>query len=180
MAAAVAVGSAAAQEVRPAGSAEVAASGEYPECGPLPKDLNAVVHGCWKPQPPATVTGRVLRPDGTPVTGGLLRVSAPGVGSTLYVLDEIGSFELHEQPGTYEIRLQTGEAEGRLISEVELHAGRQEFGDVRTLAGQPDEAEVVVTLGEVAGIKVRTAYWLRHPVMYARYVGYRVRRGLSK
>ena len=144
-----------------------------PLCGPIPTELGAVVKGCQKVQPPADVTGRVLRPDGSPVSSGLIYVSQESKGGTLYVLDELGTFELHEEPGTYEITLQTKADEAQRISTVELHAGYQSFGDVRTRVNVPglNDYTTYTTVGEV----VLVARWswkgrFRHPVLYAKYI----------
>lgn len=183
MAAAVAVGSAAAQETKP-----LAVEEDYPPCEPLlanpPGTANyGVVHGCWKLQPPATVTGRVLRPDGSPVSGGLLLVRGER-GETLYVLDEIGTFEIHEEPGTYQLMLQTKADEARRIGGVKLHEGYQSFGDVKMLAGQDGLVtdEINVTMGAMVSTVSRMPWWapFRHPVGYARYVGRRLRRNFGE
>ena len=116
----------------------------------------------------AVVTGRLLKPDGTPVNVGLVYV-----GAQLFVVDDRGRFELHTAPGTYEFVVQTGPAEAEHMAAVILHEGDQSFGDVRTADGRGDLVLGIsyTTMGTMSS----TLRWpwrsrVRHPVLYLRSV----------
>jgi hypothetical protein len=122
----------------------------------------------------AVVVGRLLHPDGRRVDTGLVYVESAAQGyGPLYVVDASGWFEIHTPPGVYNFVVQTGKDQVERVSGVVLHEGVQEFGDMRTLAGQqPTEiAEQYTTLGEVASVRVGWGWnAFRHPILYARYL----------
>jgi len=130
----------------------------------------------------AVVIGRLLHPDGSRVDSGLVIVHDGQGAAPAYVLDTSGWFELHLKPGRYDFALRTGEDQFERVPGVVLHEGVQQFSDLKTRAGLkvPESDEMTVTVGEIAGVLVGPRYWLRHPVAYVRYVGYRVRRGLAR
>jgi hypothetical protein len=145
---------------------------KLPPCGP-PAKPDETVTGCDRVEPPATVTGTLRHPDGTAVTSGLVRVSGHNEYKW-YVVDELGTFEIHEEPGTYDFIVQTGPDQAEHVGVVELHAGYQAFGEMRTQAGQAAlvDDNSYTTVGEMVmtlkkwGWKTR----LRHPLLYVRSV----------
>jgi hypothetical protein len=156
----------------PAAAQTAASSEKLPPCVPITRP-DQIVSGCEKPQPPATVTGRLLRPDGSAVHSGLVYLNGEGK-TALYVLDQLGMFELHEQPGTYDIIVQTGPEQAEHIGAVQLHNGFQSFGDVRTRDHQEaliESDSTGILVGEVSS----TVRWswksrIRHPLLYMRSV----------
>ena len=118
----------------------------------------------------AIITGRLLKPDGTPVEAGLIYISG-----SFYVADDRGRFELHAAPGTYDVAVQTGPRQAEHMPSVVLHEGKQSFGDVRTLANQADLLDSYSTTGGVMKSTVRWSWRgrLRHPVLYLRSVARR-------
>jgi len=145
--------------VQPAQQAEVILNEVPPEPRPIPGK--------------AVVIGRLLHPDGRRVNTGLVYVEdAQGTGP-LYVVDASGWFEIHAAPGIYNFVVQTGKDQVERVPGVVLHEGVQEFGDLRTRAGQeaPEIAQYT-TMGEMVSV-LRTRWgWhaLRHPILYVRYL----------
>ncbi len=125
----------------------------------------------------AVVIGRLLRPDGSRVDSGLISFVREGYSGPLFVADDRGRFEIDVEPGVYDVYVQTGSEQAERMGAVELHAGVQSFGDVRTRAGQPGfAAETETTMGNV--IAIVSWDWkmkLRHPVLYVRSVRHRNR-----
>jgi hypothetical protein len=127
----------------------------------------------------AVLTGRLLKPDGTPVDSGLIYLAGEHSSSGVYVVDSLGRFELHAAPGSYDVVVQTGTTQAEHIPLVVLHEGQQSVGDVKTLAGRGDlvaSADESFTMGDV----VSTIRWswrnrFRHPVLYVRSVVHRRR-----
>lgn len=154
---------------------------------PTPSDDSEVTLQEVAPQPQAVpgmavVIGRLLHPDGSRVSSGLVMVHDWQGAMPVYVLDTSGWFEIHLKPGVYDFVLRTGEDQVERVPGAVLHEGVQQFSDLKTRVGLkvPETDEFVVTLGELVSVPVGPKYWLRHPVAYARYVGYRVRRRLAR
>lgn len=130
-----------------------------------------------EPQPipgKAVVIGRLLHPDGRRVDTGLVYVqNAQGFGP-LYVVDASGWFEIHTAPGVYDFVVRTGKDQIERVPGVVLHEGVQQFGDMRTRAGQQltEFEETYTTVGTMEA-RVTTRWgWhaFRHPVLYVRYL----------
>jgi hypothetical protein len=119
----------------------------------------------------ARVTGRLLKPDGSPVDTGLIYVAPEGAAGQFYVVDSIGMFEFRVPPGTYDFAVQTGPGEAQRIRTALLHEGEQSFGDVKTQAGRDDltmTAEYTTGGAMTSRISWSWRGRLRHPVLYAR------------
>lgn len=120
----------------------------------------------------AIITGRLLKPDGTPVDTGLVYLADEHSRTRLFVVDSLGRFELHAAPGAYDVVVQTGADQAEHIPVVLLHEGQQSFGDVRTQAGRSDlvaAADPDTTMGTV--MSTIGPSWhnrFRHPVLYVR------------
>jgi hypothetical protein len=121
----------------------------------------------------AVVIGRLLHPDGRRVDTGLVYVqNAQGYGP-LYVVDASGGFEIHTAPGVYNFVVRTGKDQIERVPGVVLHEGVQQFGDIRTLAGEQatEFEETYTTVGEVSAVTTRWGWHaFRHPVLYVRYL----------
>ena len=147
------------QTVQPAAQAEVILKEVPPEPQAIPGK--------------AVVIGRLLHPDGRRVNTGLVYVEdAQGTGP-LYVVDASGWFEIHAAPGIYNFVVQTGKDQVERVPGVVLHEGVQEFGDLRTRAGQQatEFEETYTLMGTLSAV---TTHWgwhaFRHPVLYVRYL----------
>jgi|GEM_PF-6907455 len=119
----------------------------------------------------ARVTGRLMKPDGSPVDTGLIYVAPEGSAGQFYVVDSVGMFEFRVPPGTYDFAVQTGPGEAQRIRTAVLHEGEQSFGDVKTQAGRDDLA--VTAEYTTGGTMSATLSWswrgrLRHPVLFVR------------
>jgi hypothetical protein len=123
------------------------------------------------------VIGRLLHPDGRRVDMGLVCVqNAEGYGP-LYVVDASGWFEIHTAPGVYNFVVRTGEHQLERVPGVVLHEGVQQFGDLRTRDGMQTAAfeETFTTMGTVSATVTTRLSWLRHPILYSKYLMRRLR-----
>lgn len=126
----------------------------------------------------AIITGRLLKPDGTPVDTGLVYLDGEHANGRIFVVDSLGRFELHAAPGSYDVVVQTGVDQAQHIAAVVLHEGQQSFGDVRTQAGRGDlvgPEESFTAGGMIATVRWTWRSRFRHPVLYARSVVHRHR-----
>ncbi len=122
----------------------------------------------------ARVTGRLLKPDGSPVDTGLIAFGPDGGSTGFYVADSSGRFEFEAPPGLYDFVVQTGSGQAQHMPVVALHEGEQSFGDVRTEAGRSD-LDLNVAYSSTGGALSSTISWswhgrLRHPLLYVRSV----------
>jgi len=118
------------------------------------------------PSGQAIVTGRALAPDGShapmPFIVGFYQSGKQIVGT---VTDKSGSWTIALQPGSYDMHVVSILGGHLEVQDVQLHAGQQSFGDLKTNYYTVD----TVSGGDIV-VRTSPLYVFRHPIRYLTYL----------